>query len=131
MLIGQVSKQTNLSKDTIRFYEKLGLIKVPKTTSEFNNYKHYTQEHMLRLLLIKKVKRFGFTLNEIAELLQLKDQQSANCNLLKKKVNEKIIDIDRKILELQNMKNFITDELKKAQRQCSGTSNQSNCELMS
>ena len=77
MLIGEISKKTELSRDTIRFYEKRGLIKVESSVSEFNNYKEYTEDTLRRLLLIKKTKRFGFTLNEISELLELVDLNKA------------------------------------------------------
>ena len=53
MLIGEICKKTELSRDTIRFYEKKGLIKVKQTESEFNNYKDYTEQNLRRLLLIR------------------------------------------------------------------------------
>ena len=51
--------------DTIRFYEKKGLINPQPPTSEFNTYKNYTEGNLRRLALIKKAKMFGFTLNEV------------------------------------------------------------------
>src|SRR3989338_1716476 len=71
MLIGELSKRTGLTKDTIRFYEKQGLIPEARKIHTFNNYKEYTEETLNRLLTIKKVKSFGFTLNESAELLDM------------------------------------------------------------
>ena len=129
MLIGEISKKTDLSRDTIRFYEKKGLLKVERTTSEFNNYKHYTLEHLERLQLIKKAKRFGFTLNEIAELLELFDTKSANCSVLQEKVNEKIIAIDKGIQELKAIKNLILIGIQKAQTNCVTKKEEDNCKL--
>ena len=57
MLIGELSKKAQLSRDTIRFYEKKGLIKAKPSASEYNTYKNYTEENLQRILLIKKAKR--------------------------------------------------------------------------
>ena len=53
MLIGELSKACGLSRDTIRFYEKHGLIAVGKRERRFNNYKEYSEETLKRLLSIK------------------------------------------------------------------------------
>ena len=130
MLIGEISKQTDLTKDTIRFYEKKGLLEVERSKSDFNNYKHYTSEHLKRLQLIKKAKRFGFTLNEISELLQLFDYRNANCSFLQEKVNRKLIDIDKRIQELKEIKNLILTEIQKAQIDCQSNTEDDNCKIL-
>ena len=130
MLIGEICKKTELSKDTIRFYEKRGLLQVERTSSEHNNYKNYTNEHLQRLQLIKKAKRFGFTLNEIVELLELYDTNSANCSVLQEKVQLKIADIDRRILDLQEIKGLILGGVQKAGSECLSRVEAKNCELL-
>jgi len=75
-----------LSRDTIRFYEKKGLIEVDQNTSEFNNYKNYSEKNLQYLMLIKKAKHFGFTLNEISEILDLIKVNKANCSIIHSKV---------------------------------------------
>ena len=62
MLIGELSKQSGLSRDTIRFYEKQRLIEVGLKERRFNIYKEYSQDTLQRLLHIKRIKGFGFTL---------------------------------------------------------------------
>lgn len=130
MRIGEISKITELSKDTIRFYERKGLLKVERTLSQFNNYKNYTSEHLERLQRIKKAKRFGFTLNEIAELLDLFDLNNANCLILENKINKKIADIDMRIQELKEIKNLILIETKKVQIECTSIGTDKNCKLL-
>ena len=110
MRIGEIARKSGLSKDAIRFYEKKGLLIIKRTDSEWNNYKEYSNENLNKLLLIKKAKSFGFTLNEIAELLTLFELNSASCPELNIKVNTKIAEIDKKILELQNLKKMISDK---------------------
>jgi len=130
MLIGEICRETELSKDTIRFYEKKGLLTVERTVSPFNDYKNYTAAHLNRLQLIKKAKRFGFTLNQISELLDLFDRDSANCKVLQKKVSEKITDIDAKIQELQEIKKLILIGVEESQTDCRYQVEDQNCKLL-
>ena len=118
MLIGEVVSKTGLTKDTIRFYEKKGLIKVKRSDSEWNNYKNYDTATLHQLLLIKKAKGFGFTLNEIADLFDLLAIDKASCGVLSEKVSEKLQDIDEKIKALQDMKKMILSRINGAQGNC-------------
>jgi DNA-binding transcriptional MerR regulator len=111
MLIGQLSGKTGLTRDTIRFYEKQGLIEVGRKERRFNNYKEYSEETLQRLLVIIRMKRFGFTLNEIAEYLDLLEINSASCENVSKKMIKKIDLIEEKIEELQNIKSLIINGL--------------------
>jgi DNA-binding transcriptional MerR regulator len=67
MLPGQLVKETGLSKNTNRCYEKHGLIKVNNKERRDNNYKKYSNEILTKLLTVKRLKSFGFTFNEIAD----------------------------------------------------------------
>ena len=130
MLIVEICKKTDLSKDTIRFYEKKGLLKVNRTKSEYNNYKEYTAEHVKTLLLIKKAKRFGFTLTEIASLLELVNNNLATCTSLQMIVNDKISDIDKRIADLIDMKNIILANLSSAENTCFTNTENNNCKQL-
>ncbi|MFD2588774.1 MerR family DNA-binding protein [Croceitalea marina] len=127
MLIGEISDRTGLSRDTIRFYEKKGLIKVSRTDSEWNNYKNYNQQNLDRLILIKRAKGFGFTLNEICEILELYEINSANCATLLTKVNKKIDEIDSKIKQLEALKKTIIDKVNDANNNCQSSYKNENC----
>ncbi len=130
MLIGEVVKKTALSKDTIRFYEKMNLITVGRTDSEWNNYKEYSEETVKKLILIKKAKSFGFTLKEIAEILEMYEVNSATCEMMESKVDEKIDTIDQKIKELKELKKTITQRLEVAKENCT-PSLEENCKGIS
>lgn len=127
MLIGEISNKTGLSRDTIRFYEKKGLIKVSRTDSEWNNYKNYDEKNLNRLILIKKAKGFGFTLNEICEILELYEIDSASCSTLLTRVNKKLAEIDEKIRKLEDVKKMITDRVMNASNNCLLKSEYENC----
>lgn len=109
MLIGQISKRTGLSRDTIRYYEKQGLIPKALKENQFNSYKNYTNETLEKLLVIKKLKGFGFTLNEICDFLELMKLNSATCEIVSEKFLIKIKLIDNKIKELKEMKSLVID----------------------
>ena len=130
MLIGEISKKSGISRDTIRFYEKKGLLTVKRTESEWNNYKEYSNENLNKLLLIKKAKNFGFTLNEITELFTLFELNSASCPELNAKVNTKIAEIDKKIVELQNLKEMISNKALEFKESCQMKNGNENCEIV-
>lgn len=127
MLIGEIATKTGLSRDTIRFYEKKGLIKVGRTDSEWNNYKNYNEEILNKLLLIKKAKGFGFTLNEIAEILEMSDMNIATCEILTIKIKEKLNRIDEKIRDLNEIKMMIIGKIENIEGDCNPNSKE-NCQ---
>lgn len=114
MLIGELSKTCGLSRDTIRFYEKQGLITLGKKERRFNNYKEYSEGVLKRLVSIRQLKAFGFTLNEICELLEMLEMNEATCENLSNKIDEKILLINQKIKELK----VIRKQLQDGKRNC-------------
>lgn len=104
MLIGELSKRSGFTRDTIRFYEKQGYIKVGWRERRVNNYKEYPEEVLRRLLLFRKIKSYGFTLNEAAEFIALIDAELASCDTVAQLVQEKIELLDAKIRELSTLK---------------------------
>ena len=116
MLIGDISKQTGFSKDTLRWYEKIGLIELDKKDRYENNFRNYDRKVLERLLFIKQVKLFGFTLKEIEEILSLDDTKELSCGSVNLIMEPKLKEIDKKIIELQNLRS----KLLKARENCSG-----------
>lgn len=104
MLIGELSEKSGFSRDSIRYYEKIGLIRLARRNRRANNYKEYSLEILQRLETIKQLKHFGFTLTETAELLNLMDAQRSPCEGLPKKLDEKISGIEDKINQLESFK---------------------------
>lgn len=130
MLIGQLAQRTGFTRDTIRFYEKHGLIEVPRKARRENNYKEYPDEVLARLLTIKRVKAMGFTLNETQEILDLMDLDRATCADMTERVDAKVIAIDTKISELMDLRKQLHDGLKSCPSVCAPTSAGSNCGLL-
>jgi DNA-binding transcriptional MerR regulator len=115
MLLGELIKKTGFPKDTIRFYEKKGLIKLGRKQRRENNYKEYSEEDVDRLLFIRTLKNLGFTLNEIEEFLLLKEMNEATCEGLKPKFYEKIQKINDQMQLLEDLKNNLTRTLAKCE----------------
>jgi len=113
MLIGELSKRTGFSHDTIRFYEKKGLIVVNRKERRDNNYKEYPEAVYERLMLIKTVKALGFTLNETDEFIQGWGNEDASCSNLTSHLTDKINRVDEQIKLLQEIKNKLTTSLAK------------------
>lgn len=130
MLIGELSKKTGLTKDTIRFYEKKGLIPEAKKLRPYNNYKEYTDETLNRLLTIKKVKSFGFTLNESAELLDMVELNTATCETVSAKVAAKVELVEQKIRELEELKNLMIQKIQTCRNYCAPQSSEENCPIL-
>ncbi len=100
MLIGELSKRTGFSRDTIRYYEKIGLIVLPKQSRRNNNYKDYPDDTVHTLLAIHKYKELGFTLEEIRELLVLQSIHVLDITKLIQIVERKITGLDTEIEKL-------------------------------
>lgn len=115
MLIGELSQRTGLSHDTIRFYEKKGLISVGRKDRRSNNYKEYSETVFDRLMLIKTVKGLGFTLNEIDEFMHAWEEEHASCSNLSHHLSDKINRVDHQIALLQAIRAKLRMSLEKCQ----------------
>ena len=111
MLIGELVERSGLTKDTIRFYEKKGLITLGTKSRRDNNYKEYSEQVLEKLTLIRKLKDLGFTLNEIDTFLELWRDEDANCKNLKYTLENKLLLINEQMLKLAELKNRLTESV--------------------
>jgi len=102
MLIGELSKRSGFSRDTIRYYEKLSLLTMNRRGSE-NQYKNYGQEAVDRLRHIRQLKDIGFTLHEIRQLLAGQEDRHP-CEGLPDQLAQKVDKIDEQVAVLLNFK---------------------------
>ena len=100
--IGQVAKQSGVGVETIRFYERERLIHQPLRPE--SGYRRYPSETIMRIKFIQRSKALGFSLKEIKELLSLRVDSVSSCGEVKKRAEEKIADIEKKIHTLREMK---------------------------
>lgn len=100
--IGQLAKAANVNIDTIRYYERRGLI--PEPPRRTSGYREYSLGYIARIRFIKRAQELGFSLKEIKDLLDLRVDSQTVCSDVKKRTEAKIIDIDEKIQSLIRMK---------------------------
>lgn len=105
--IGEIAKRANVNIETIRFYERKGLISPTKRLE--SGYRIFSEEVLKRIKFIKHAKNLGFTLNEILELLHLQVTDSSTCDIVNRKAKEKIIQIQNKISLLTKMQDILID----------------------
>jgi DNA-binding transcriptional MerR regulator len=130
MLIGELAAKSSLSRDTIRFYEKQGLISVSRKERRDNNYKEYSDEMLETLLTIKRVKSFGFTLNEAADLIGMIATKEATCDNVSEMIGAKVELLDAKILDLLALRNQLVNGVKKCKDCCNPEQPEDNCPIL-
>lgn len=109
MLINEISKRTGISIHTIRFYEKSGLIKGKRDERvKSNNYFHYSEETVEKLELIRDAKSVGFTINEIAKLMDAWYSKKMSIAQKLAVLDDKLLSIDERIKQLKQMKKLIS-----------------------
>lgn len=124
MKIGELAAMSGLSVDTIRFYEKQGLIPPPQRTDA--NYRMYDADTPRRLVFVRKARDLGFTLQEIGQLLALSEDGHAGAGDVKERAQAKLGDLDRKIAEMQEMRR----SLEKLVSACSGRGQRRACPIL-
>jgi len=124
MKIGEVSKLSGTRIETIRFYEKEGLLLEPERRP--SGYRQYDASTVERLEYIRQSKELGFTLAEIRELLELSFVSQSCCDHIRQRADAKIADIESKIRTLQQMKR----SLGKIVAQCRNKNSADSCPLV-
>ena len=112
MQSGELAKRTGCSRDTLRFYEKLGLVEGARGRTDSNSYKHYDEQMIERVLLVKQAKLLGFTLNEIARLIAAWEGNALSRGEKIKIFMDKIALVDQRIAELTKVREYLGTKLK-------------------
>ena len=106
MKIGQLSEQAECKIETIRYYERIDLLSEPNRSE--GDYRIYDENHLKRLVFIRRSRRLGFTIEEIRELLKLVDGGSYTCNDVKSITMEHVQNIRQKIADLKKLEKTLT-----------------------
>ena len=125
LTIGKVASRAGLGIETVRFYEREGLIAEPPR-SESSGYRHYPEDTVARLRFVKKAKELGFSLKEIRELLSLKAKPSGSCADVRVRATDKIENINQKIEVLEAMRGALMGLVD----ECSGTGPRTECPIL-
>lgn len=105
LTIGKVAKQAQVRPETIRYYERQGLLDDPPRSD--GGFRLYTEETVRRIRFIRHAKQLGFTLREIRELLAFRDDPNMDCAEVCDRAERKIADINRRIEELTRIREVL------------------------
>lgn len=110
--IGELGKAAGVKVETIRYYERIGLLAAPRRTA--GNYRAYDGSHLNRLSFIRRSRDLGFSLNQVRALLGLADQKHRPCEAVDEIAREHLAEVERKIADLI----ALMGELKSMIHQC-------------
>ncbi len=116
MQIGAVAQRASLTVDAIRFYERSNLL--PKAERGAGRLRLYTEDAVKRLRFIRQMQNLGFSLQEVGELIQLRERKVDACESARELLNGKLADVRAKLYELKQLESQLEEDLRKC-----------NCEL--
>ena len=122
--IGQLAKRTRVNIETIRYYERRGLL--PDPPRRESGYRQYSDDAVARLEFIRHGKELGFSLNEIAELLTLRVDPDTSCAEVKAQAEAKIMDVRDKLRSLLRIEKALT----RVAAQCHGRGPIGECPIL-
>src|SRR6266704_2139326 len=124
LTIGHLAKQAGVNLETVRFYERRGLLLRPPRSA--SGYRLFPAEAARRLRFIRRAQELGFSLREIRELLALRVSPKANSAEIRARAEAKIADIEAKIRTLESMKKT----LRKLTKSCAGCDPITECPIL-
>ena len=107
MTIGVLSQRTGVNIETIRFYERVGIL--PKSPRSAGGHRLYDQDHLMRLGFVRRSRELGFSLDEIRGLLLLVDRGRYTCAEVKAITIDHLADVRRKIADLRRLERTLAD----------------------
>ena len=122
--IGQVARRAGVGVETVRFYKREGELSEPPRRAP--GYRQYSEQVVKRIHFIKRAQKPGFSLKEIAELLMLCVDGQTSCEEVKQHTEAKIAEVERKLIELQRMR----QALLQVAALCTGQGPASRCPML-
>lgn len=107
LTIGALSKQTGVNIETIRFYERIGIL--PKPPRSVGGHRIYGHDQLMRLGFVRRSRELGFSLQEVRGLLQLVDGGHYTCAEVKAITVDHLADVRRKIADLRRLERTLAD----------------------
>ena len=115
LAIGDLARATGTKVETIRYYERIGLLPAPPRTRT-GNYRSYTADHLNRLSFVRRSRDLGFTLEQIRALLDLSDQRDRDCGAVDAIAREHLDDVERKIGDLNALRRELREIIGRCKR---------------
>lgn len=122
--IGALARDTECPPETIRYYEREGLL--PPATRTAGNYRLYGPAHLERLVFIRNCRSLDMTLEEIGQLLRFRDEPQSECDAAHALIDEHIVHIGERIAELEQLQT----QLQALRRQCQPAGDAKKCRIL-
>lgn len=110
MFIGKLAQAVRVSVQTVRYYERMGLLTEPSRTN--TGYRTYGENALRRLRFIKQAQALGFSLAEIKAVLELSQEGKRPCSSVRKLVKAKLTEVDQKLKELLAYRQELAERIK-------------------
>ncbi|WP_315768209.1 MULTISPECIES: helix-turn-helix domain-containing protein [unclassified Bradyrhizobium] len=107
LTIGDLAKRTGTKVETIRYYERIGLLPLPARTE--GNYRAYDNDQLGRLSFIRRARDLGFSIDQVRDLLDLADQRDRSCDAVDVIAGQHLAEIERKISDLVALRDELAD----------------------
>jgi DNA-binding transcriptional MerR regulator len=121
--IGELSAQSGLSRDALRYYERLGLM--PRALRTTGGFRLYLPDTLDRIRFIKQAQLHGLTLREIRELLGFQDRRGRErCRQVRSLLIRKLSDVDARLQQLQDFRRTLHDYLSQCERTLGGATDE-------
>jgi MerR family mercuric resistance operon transcriptional regulator len=104
--IGILSKQSGVNVETIRYYERIGLLPLPPRSA--GGYRMYSSAHVDRLRFVRRARGLGLSIDEVRRLLRLADQKSKSCSKVRDLAAQHLTDIRGRIADLKRMERVLS-----------------------
>jgi len=124
LTIGKLAASAGVGRETIRYYERKGLLESPPRSAA--GYRHYPPDAVDRLRFIRRAQELGFTLAEIIELLSLRVDEVSACGAVEARAREKLATVEDKIGDLRR----IGDALSRLVEKCEAREPTSDCPIL-
>ncbi len=106
MRIGEVAAQAEVTIETLRYYERIGLL--PATSRQPSGYRTYDVDALMRVRFIRRAQDLGFTLQEIGDLLGFRAQTGRSCSAVEKHATRTLERVDSKIRDLKRIRSALS-----------------------
>jgi MerR family transcriptional regulator, mercuric resistance operon regulatory protein len=107
LTIGGLSTGAAVNIETVRYYERVGLLPTPRRTA--GGHRLYGPEHVMRLTFVRRARELGFTLEEIRALLRLADEEQPSCSKVRVVASGHLEDVRAKIADLKRMERALSE----------------------
>ncbi len=113
MRIGELARATGTKAETIRYYEREGILPAADRTD--SNYRDYSDQHLASLTFVRRARELGFSIVQVRELLALSGHEDKPCKDVDKLVQSQLAEVERKIVDLSALRSELSQMLRSCQ----------------